>query len=378
VPIFLLAQCGGSDAPSALDQNRSLVEQFAQLAPMGINPYVTVFLTSICSKLGFANDFVGTNPFFNNWFVVILFGILFSFTALVGTIFKTNKATAPIGLVDDYLSNHAAVIINAFVMLAPTIFSESPMLNEVIFQAGFLSVTFQTVMILGVSTYFLIIVMTVRFFTDILIFLSPVPLIDSILEIIKIVLTAGFVFISIISPLTSVVISGLMFVTALLFYRRSKRLVNKTKYLVVHPIFNFFRTTETTLANGHSLSIPVYVNNTSQKIKAGTVAKLKKRSDKFFLINKRLLRLNIEEEIALENYYLTQTHLSTRISTESENQSFLLNRSYHKHIDELAEILDVEIRQRSELERGLNKGIFHRIKSMFNKIDMAELKAAKK
>ncbi len=373
-----MAQETGSDVQSALDQNRSLVEQFAQLAPMGINPYVTVFLTSLCSKIGFHNDFVATNPFFNNWFIVILFGILFLFTALVGTIFKTNKATAPIGLADDYLSNHAALIINGFVMLAPTILSDAPILGEIVYQAGIISVSFQTVLILIVSTYFLIIVMTVRFFTDILIFLSPIPLIDSILEIIKIVVTAAFVFISIISPVTSVVISGLMFLTALLFYRRSRRLVTKTKYLIIYPIFNFFRKKNTTLENGQSLSILVYINNKTQKMKAGTTARLRKRSGKFYLFKKRLLRSNIEEKISLESYFLSQTHLNTYLTNESESLSFILNRSYHEHIDELAEILDIEIRKRAEFETSFNKGVLYRIKNMFNKIDMAELKTADK
>ncbi|MBO0589980.1 hypothetical protein I2486_01045 [Cellulophaga sp. E16_2] len=90
---------------------------------MAINPYITTFLTSLCSKLGFHNDIVPINPFLNNWFVLILFGVLFLSTALVGTVFKTNKATASIGLADNYLSNHAALISNGFVMLAPIFFS---------------------------------------------------------------------------------------------------------------------------------------------------------------------------------------------------------------------------------------------------------------
>ncbi|WFO16124.1 hypothetical protein M601_021105 [Cellulophaga baltica 4] len=241
IPFVLFSQTDASQIQQTLTQNFSLVDQFSQLAPMAINPYITIFLTSLCSKIGFHNDFVATNPFFNNWFVLILFGALFLFTALVGTVFKTNKATAPIGLADNYLSNHAALIINGFVMLAPTFLSDNPAHDEIVYQASFFSISLKTILVLAVSMYFLVIVMTFRFFIDILIFLSPIPLIDTILEVSKIVLSIVFVLISIISPITSVIFSGIMFIVALFFYRKSIRLVTRIKYLLVYPILNVFR-----------------------------------------------------------------------------------------------------------------------------------------
>lgn len=157
LPFFLQAQTDNIEVKEAISQNTVLVEQFAQLAPMGINPYLTVFLTSVCSKIGFHNDYVATNPFFSSWIVLVLFGLLFLFTALVGTVFKTNKATATIGLVDTYLSNKAALIVNAIVILAPILISNEPIQSEIVYQAGFLSISFKTLLVLGVSMYFLIV-----------------------------------------------------------------------------------------------------------------------------------------------------------------------------------------------------------------------------
>lgn len=374
-PALLFAQESNLDLQETLHQNSSLIDQFAQLAPMGINPYITIFLTSLCAKIGFHNDFVSTNPFFNNWFILILFGILFLFTALVGTVFKTNKATAPIGLADNYLSNHAALIINGFMMLAPTIFSDNPDHNEIVYQASFLSVSLKTVLVLSISMYFLIIVMTVRFFIDILIFLSPIPLIDSALEIFKIVLSIVFVIISIVSPITSVVISVFMFLIAFLFYRRSVRLVTKTKYLIVYPILNAFRKKEKIMTNGTSLSILVYTNKNTSKLKKGKIVRLEERDNVFFLVKKRFLFPDIEEKISLENCFLSQNHLDSILTNESGNLSLILNRSYHKFIDELAESLTIEIRKRANLTLSTNKGILSRIRNMFNKNDITELKS---
>ena len=222
LPMFFLGQeTAPNNATNTIHQNSGFASLLGQLLPMGINPYATVFLTSIFSKFGLENQYVATNPFFDNWAVVIIFGALFLFTSLVGTVFKTNKATAAIGLADNYLSGHAAIIINIFVILAPTFLGVSNNEPEIIQQANFMNIGLKTLLILVVSIYFLIVVSSVRFFVDILIFLSPIPLIDSILEIIKIVVTLFFVLLAAIFPTVSAVVAIVIFIFSLMFYKRS-------------------------------------------------------------------------------------------------------------------------------------------------------------
>ncbi|WP_324027802.1 hypothetical protein QSV08_07605 [Maribacter sp. BPC-D8] len=375
IPVMLLAQTENLEVQETISQNSALVEQFAQLAPMGVNPYLTVFLTSVCSKVGFHNDFVATNPFFGSWIVLILFGLLFFFTSLVGTVFKTNKATATIGLVDTYLSNKAALIVNAIIILAPTFISDDPAHSEIVYQAGFLSVSLKTILILGISLYFLIIVMAFKFFIDILIFLSPIPFIDAVLEIVKIVIATGFIFISIISPVTSVIIALMMFLVSLFFYKRSIRLISKTKYLIVYPLLNLFRSKETKLTDGKNLSILVLTNTKIGKLKKGVIVRLQETDKGIHLIQKRFLFSNITQEIELSNFHFNQNHLDTIMSNEDEQISLVLNRSYHKYLDELSEKYNIEIRNRKELKINLKMGFIKKVKGFFNKSDIAELKS---
>jgi len=363
------------EVQEAINQNSILVDQFAQLAPMGINPYLTVFLTSLCSKVGFHNDYVATNPFFDSWIVLILFGFLFFFTALVGTVFKTNKATATIGLIDSYLSNKAALIVSAIVVLAPTIISNESSHSEIVYQAGFLSISFKTVLILGISLYFLIIVMAFKFFIDILIFLVPIPLIDAALEVVKIVIAAAFILISIVSPVTSVIIALIMFFVALFFYRRSIKLISKMKYLIVYPLLNMFRSKETILTDGKNLSILVLTNTKIGKLKKGVIVRLKETNDGVQLIKKRLLLNNINQVIDLSDFHFNQNHLDTIMTNEDENTSLVLNRSYHKYLDELSEKYNIEIRNKRERKLNVKMGLIKKIKSLFNKSDLAELKS---
>jgi len=62
LPLFVIAQeTGSSNATSTIHQNTGFASMLGQLLPMGINPYATVFLTSIFSKFGLENQYVATS-----------------------------------------------------------------------------------------------------------------------------------------------------------------------------------------------------------------------------------------------------------------------------------------------------------------------------
>ncbi len=375
---LLQSQTENLEKQETIVQNSVLVEQFSQLAPLGINPYLTVFLTSLCSKLGFHNDYVKTNPFFDNWLIVIVFGLLFFFTASVGTLFKTNKATATIGLMDSYLSKKAALIINAIIILAPILLSNEPTSNEIVYQAGFLSISFKTLLFLVISAYFLIVVMAFKFFIDILIFLSPIPFIDAVLEIGKILVATLFIFISIISPTASVIIAIMMFFVSLFFYRSSKKLINKTTYLLVYPLLNLFKGNDTKLTDDGYLSILILTSTKIGKLKKGAIARLQETDDGILLIKKRLFRSDIIEKIDLGDFHFNQNHLNIIMTNEDHSKSLVLNRSYHKYLNELSERFNIEVRNRKELKLNVKMNFISKVKSFFKSSDIAELKSIAK
>jgi len=363
-PLLLIAQeVSRATATSVIHQNTGFASMLAQLLPMGINPYATIFMTTVFSKFGLENDYVATNPFFDSWFVLILFGGLFLFTSLVG-----------IGLADNYLSGHAAVIINVFVILAPTFFASAPE-GEVMQQAGFLDVGLKTLVILIMSIYFLVIVSSVRFFIDILIFLSPIPLIDSILEISKIVVAILFVFLAAVFPKFSAFVSIAIFICCLFMYKKSKQLINNTKYLFIYPVLGFFRK-EPEISN-EDFSIPVYIKLKTKKLKKGTIAKLIKREGKTFLIKERFFVSDIEEEVDLLGCFITQKKLSSRITNEAETKLILLNRTYYRHLPKIAKILNISIEgEQAVLQIETEEKSLKKLKQLFDGDDHQELKAS--
>ena len=373
LPILIVAQ-NNETAISAVHANDGLVAQLAQLLPMGINPYATVFLTSVLSKLGIHNEFVATNPFFDSWGILFLFGLLFLFTALVGTVFKTNKATAVVGLADNYLSNHAAILINVIVILTPS-FVNSADQNELYQQASILSLSLKTVIALIVSVYFLVIVTTVRFFIDILIFLTPIPFVDAILEVVKIVLTVFFIGISVFYPKVSVVLSVVLFLIALTMYKKSLRLVSKTTYLFIYPILNMFRNNEKLLRNNNTFSIKVYTKDKTLKFKKGTIVRLEKQDETFYLVKHKFLISKKEEKVDLRKGSISPGYLSSKIITKEGHAFLLLNRSYRNHLNEIMEELGMEVIAKEDLlSLNIEKGFLSKVKNMFDKKDIEELK----
>ncbi len=372
-PFLLLAQEGVS-AMQAVNNNSGLMSQLAQLLPMGINPYATVFFTSILSKSGMHNDFVATNPFFDSWIIIVLFGALFLFTTLVGTVFKTNKATAVVGLADNYLSNHAAILINVIVMLAPSLIS-SGVEQTTIQEAGFLTVGLKTILVLIVSVYFLVVVTTVRFFIDILIFLTPIPFIDSILEIVKVVITILFIFVSVFYPTFSVILSVIVFLVALTMYKKSLRLVSKTTYLFIYPIMNMFKDKEKLLTKNDGFSMLVYVNKKTKLLKKGVIARLEEREDGFYLVKRRFFISKKEEKVDFSDSFITQGSLKSKITSDTIDLTLFLNRSYYKHIQEITNKLGINNNLEEDvLVLNSGNGVIGKIKNMFSKSDVEELK----
>ncbi|MCT4629948.1 hypothetical protein [Winogradskyella sp.] len=371
--LILIPETSYSQAEDVLSHNTSLFEQVAQIAPISINPYTSVFVTAACSKAGFHNDFVSTHPFYNNWFVLILFGVLFLFTLIVRPVMATNQLTGTLVKVDNWLENKAGIVINALVILLPIFITKTPQDSEIVYQAGFISISFKAFLILILSTYVLFVIMTVRLFIDFLIFLSPIPFMDSALQIIKIVLSGILVVVSIVSPITSVVITVILFLISLIVFRRVKRLINRVTYFIVYPILNLFRKKESLLFNNNEVSILVFLKENTSKFKKGSLLRLTKQSDQLFLVNSRFLFGKKEEKIQFSSSAnVLQAHFKTTIS--DQHLIVILNRSYHKYIDDIASHLNIKVSNKVETQLSTEDGLLSRVKQMFKKEDITQLK----
>lgn len=119
-------------------------------------------------------------------------------------------------------------------------------------------------------------------------------------------------------------------------------------------------------------------NKNYGKIKKEVIVRLQEKHNSFELIKKRFLLPNVTEKINLNEFKLHQNHLDIILSNKDETKSIVLNRTYHKHIDELSKDYKIEISQRKELKLNVSNSFIKSIKSFFNKSDITELKTIAK
>jgi hypothetical protein len=119
-------------------------------------------------------------------------------------------------------------------------------------------------------------------------------------------------------------------------------------YFIVYPILNLFRKKESLLFNNNEVSILVFLKENTSKFKKGSLLRLTKQSDQLFLVNSRFLFGKKEEKIQFSSSAnVLQAHFKTIIS--DQHLIVILNRSYHKYIDDIASHLNIKVPNKVEI-----------------------------
>ena len=92
--------------------------------------------------------------------------------------------------------------------------------------AGLGQVTLST-LLTGLSILNLLVIHAVRFFFELLVWLSPVPLLDAIFETANKASCAGLMVLYAFSPWLALVVNALMFLVCLALFKRARRLTKE-------------------------------------------------------------------------------------------------------------------------------------------------------
>ena len=343
LPLLALASETGEQINASIHSNEYILAYIAQLAPMAVNPYLTVFLTSLFSNLGWENALVTTNPYLGNYWVLGITGTLVLLTSLPKIL--GDKLAGPLAMTINYLDSKAAVLINLLILVVPVLFDQSPALEETAVQTMGIDLDIRTVILIFVSVYYLIVVMTVRFFLETMIFLSPFPLVDSAFEILKIGLTIGLTVLAFAFPWLQVASPHAF----LLFYRRAKRSLQRMKYLFLEPMLHFIirrkarlvKETETKLVDGTpDVLIPVITSKTMGDIKKSKKVFLCIVDNEASLILARSFRKPVSESLH-SSFVFKQKMFYSSVSDE-QGEVFRINRSYRKFVPDIAKAMNAE------------------------------------
>jgi len=231
IPIFLIAQ---ETLQSVVEQNTFVEEYIAMLGPMAVSPFWTLFITSFFStfELNVGDSMVATNPLLGSEAVL---GISF-LLVLITTLPNMMKMSKPIGLAGRFLEDRAGFVIYGVTAIAPHLMNpEMGPLGQVE-TFGLFGIPNSIILLVILALPYFMIVTSVRYFLEILVFLSPIPLLDAFFELVKNGATLGFVVLFFLAPWVGVFLSILLFFVSLLFFNRARRVTNLFKYVFVQPI----------------------------------------------------------------------------------------------------------------------------------------------
>ena len=243
----------GKGLETETQQGKQLVEKLGvtevlgPLAPVAMSPYFALTFMSGASLLadtgmlpeGVAkNALLGKNSPLNNGLV---FTGLLGLTALTA-LPKLTKVTKPFAQAIDQVEAHSGIVavlaVQALSRVNLGADAGQEVASTVVIQAGFLSFT-QGTLLMVFSAINVFVVNTVKFFFEMMIFLSPFPTVDAIFETANKSVAAALMAIYVWSPWVATVINLTIFAVSLLIFAWVRRRVVYLRAVFGDPILGW-------------------------------------------------------------------------------------------------------------------------------------------
>jgi hypothetical protein len=377
-----MAQDDGGDLGLLLKQNLLITEQLGLLGPLAISPYWGLCIASLASLLGTGdNAFLLAHPFLGNWVVFAVF-VLFAVLTSIPNISKFSKA---LGVAANYLEDNTSIVVVVLAMFLPSL--HTAMGGEAPTEFGFFDFSLYSFIIGGFSFFYMFIVTTVRLFFEVMAFITPVPFIDTIVEISKKVSSLVLMGVYFVSPEVAMIISLVLLLVAFFLYRRASSSTKYFKQFYIAPILSWFIGRKRTLRDEGivrrirgkdkeiDFAVPVWtVAKWGKILKRQRAWLVEEEKGELALYQLRFLRPPVGERI-LKNSFPNGIHIKREfnylsICDPNELLHLRVSREYFRHEDELARIGGF-IDANPPVTDDSNEGWWMKIKTYFSSKQVA-------
>jgi len=232
-----------------LVQSLGIAEALGPLAPVALSPFFALTCLSGASLLaqsGMMPDFIANNPMIGTNSVLgngfVFSGLLLLSLATAAP--KLTKVTKPFAQAIDQIEAHAGIISIVAVQLLSQMHLGEPSggsgetASMVVYQAGIVSFT-STTLIAVFSAINIFVVNTVKFFFEVLIWLSPFPGVDAAFEAANKAVVGALVAVYVFSPWAAAAINLLIFFVSLIIFAWAFRRVVYMKGILGDPILGW-------------------------------------------------------------------------------------------------------------------------------------------
>lgn len=223
-------------ASSAWAESLGIADWLGPLAPVALSPFFGVMCLSGLAIWGpqwvSDNALLGeSGPLQSETIFLIFVGL-----TLLTSLPRLTKVSKPFAQAVDRLETYAVIIILLVLKLISSV--ESSGETEVaIVQLGVFSFTFETLLSIAMIVNIMII-NSVKFFFEFLIWLTPIPFIDAIFEVCNKTVCATLMAIYAFSPTVATVINLVILLVAVILFRWISRRVRFFRTMVLDPVLS--------------------------------------------------------------------------------------------------------------------------------------------
>lgn len=225
-------------ALQGLSQSTSVAEWLGPMAPIALSPFFGIACLAALSQFGGdlipGNTFLSTNAILNDPLVLWMFLGLTLLTSLP----RLTKVSKPMAQAIDQVETYAAIITILIIRWYAGSIESTPEVAMAEFQVvnmGFFSFTSDA--LLSVAAIINILVInSVKFFCEVMVWLTPFPFVDALLEAGNKALCAGLIAIYAYSPMIATVLNLILFAVCLIAFRWTQRRVTWLRSVLVDPI----------------------------------------------------------------------------------------------------------------------------------------------
>jgi hypothetical protein len=336
-----------------------LAQNIGPLAPVALSPFFALTCLSGASLLADSGlplvDGLGRNAVLGKGSPLHSWPVFFGLLILTGitTLPKLTKVSKPLGQAIDQIEAHAGIIAVVAVQFLSGLDAggNGPEPAAIVLQAGVFSFSVD-LLIYAFSAINIFVVNTVKFFFEVLIWLSPFPAVDAAFEAANKAVAGALLAIYLWSPWVALFLNLLIFLICLVIFGWVYRRVVYMRSVLGDPIFGWFaekifRRPPATLTStrlpvviarqlpDRSLVLKAFAGNSIAGVKRKARGFLVRSGDRLVFAKPRFFRSPIIAELPQpgEKNEVQTGLLSNAVSLGETGQEVIITRRYNSLLD---------------------------------------------
>ena len=336
---------------AAIDQISNMAQASAwlgPLAPIAISPFFGITILAGAAQFGgnlqLPPSMISDNPVLGNPYLFWTFLCLTVLTSIP----KFTKVSKPFAQAIDQLEAYAAIITLILVRVMTVFPGEASSIDGITVVHASIFTISSSLLFCLFAAFNIIVINTIKFFLEIIVWLIPIPMIDGLLEMTNKLICALLLAVYLWSPTIALLLNLILLATGLIVFRWIHRRVHYIRNIIWDQLWCLFRP---------SYQIPeiaeltVFPDRTLGPFPTKSRLHLRPHAEGWELTQKRLLLGHKTIILPSDSHQLEiyDELLVNRIQIEgSQHANLLFSKRYSRNLEMLSHLLGIHLPQSTQ------------------------------